>query len=177
MKISLIALCNYSFAGELDPETGEIHVIDRTSHRSDDSTKYVWLPKVAENGWFQRVRGLWVAVYRVPEAPAELWLQLGERRFELGQESSSQFEPEISNEDISMEHIAAERTFRLFRNGSLQATHQYRFKDIEYRAPDFIDPFPNWPPEEEEYDLLFFVHRILRDGGRWSRVLRRSVTR
>jgi hypothetical protein len=176
MKISLIALCNYSFAAELDPKTGEAHIIHRTSHRSDDGTKHVWLPKVAENGWFQRVRGLWVAVYRDPEAPAALWLQLGERRFELGKGSSSQFEPEISNEDPSAEDIEAERTFRLFRNGSLQAMHQYRFDEIEYQAPVSIDPFPAWPREEEEYDLLFFVHRILA-SDRWSRVLLRSVKR
>lgn len=170
MKISLIAHCNSSFAAELDPETGEAHLIHRTQHRSDDATKYVWLPQVAQNGWFQRVRDLWVAIYRDPEAPAELWLQLGERRFELGEGSSSQFEPEISNEDPSAEDIEAERTFRLFRNGSLQAMHRYRFDEIEYRSPGSIDPFPAWPQEEQDLDLLFFVHRLLA-GGRWSGAL------
>lgn len=175
MKISLIALSNYTIAAELDPQTGETHFIPRTSHRLDDGKKYVWLPKVAQNGWFQRVRGLFVAVYRDPEAPAELWLQLGERRFELGEGTTSQFEPEISNEDLSPDHFEAERTFRLFRNGSLQATHQYRPRDIEDQIPS-IDPFPAWPREEEDEDLLFLVHRILQDDGRWSRVLR-SVKR
>lgn len=169
MKISLIGHCNYSIAAELDPEAGEALFIRRTQHRSDDG-KYFFLPKVAENGWFQRMRGLLIALYRDPEAPAELWLQLGERRFELGEGSSSQFEPEISNEDLSPEHLEAERTFRLFRNGSLQAIHQYRPKDIEDQIPS-IDPFPAWPREEENEDLLFLVHRILLDGDRRSRVL------
>jgi len=169
VKISLIGHCNYSIAAELDPQTGEIQLIHRTHHRSDDG-KYFFLPKVPENGWFQRMRGLSVALYRDPEAPAVLWLQLGERRFEIGEGTSSQFEPEISNEDPSREDLRAERTFRLFRKGSLQAMHQYQIDEVENRIVS-IDPFPAWPQEEENEDLLFFVHRILQDDGRWSRVL------
>jgi hypothetical protein len=122
------------------------------------------------------MRGQWVAIYRDPQTPVELWLQFGERRFEVGEGTTSQFEPEISNEDPSQKDIDAERTFRLFRNGTLQAMHQYRFDEIEYRSPGSIDPFPPWPQEEQDLDLLFFVHRLLA-GGRWAGVLLRPVTR
>ncbi|HSS47790.1 MAG TPA: hypothetical protein VLX28_02480 [Thermoanaerobaculia bacterium] len=175
MKISLIGHCNYSIAAELDPETGEAHLIYRTPHQSDDGKKHLWLPEVALNGWFQPIRGLFVALYRDPESPSQLWLQLGAQRFELDAKSNSQFEPEISNEDIAPEHLDAERTFRLYRNDTFQAMHQYRPNEIENQVIN-IDPFPAWPQEEENEDLLFLVHRILRDDGRWSRVLR-SVKR
>ncbi|MFY9823730.1 MAG: hypothetical protein WAM82_20285 [Thermoanaerobaculia bacterium] len=170
MKISLLGHCNYSIAAELDPETGDVHLIHRTPHQSADG-KHVWLPEVPRNGWFQPIRGLFVALYRYPESPSQLWLQLGERRFELGEGSSSQFEPEISNEDLAPEHLYAERTFRLFRNGSLQAMHQYRPNEIENQVVN-IDPFPAWPREEEDDDLLFFVHRVLVEDGRRTWVLR-----
>ena len=176
MKISLIGHHKHSIAAELDPETGEARLIHRTLHRSDDGKKPVWLPEVPRNGWFQPIRGLFVALYRDPESPSQLWLELGERRFELDEGSSSQFEPEISNEDIAPEHLDAERTFRLYRNGTLQAIHQYRPDEIENQVIN-IDPFPAWPREEEDEDLLFFVHRVLQDSGRWSRVLRGSGTR
>jgi hypothetical protein len=176
VKISLIGHCYYSIAAELDPETGEAHLIHRTLHRSADGKTSVWLPEVPLNGWFQPIRGLFVALYRDPESPSQLWLQLGETRFELDEGSSSQFEPEISNEDTAPEHLDAERTFRLYRNGTLQAMHQYRPDEIENQVIN-IDPFPAWPREEEDEDLLFLVHRILRDDGRWSRVLLPSVNR
>jgi len=170
VKISLIGHCNYSIAAELDPETGEAHLIHRTPHQSDDGKKHVWLPEVPRNGWFQPIRGLFVALYRDPGSPSELWLQFGKRRFELDEESNSQFEPEISNEDLAPEHLDAERTFRLFRNGTLQAMHQYRSNEIENQVVN-IDPFPAWPHEEEDDDLLFFVHRVLVEGDRRTRLL------
>ena len=172
MKISLIGHHKYSIAAELDPQTGEVRLIPRTLHRSDDGKSPVWLPEVTQNGWFQPIRGLFVALYRDPESPSQLWLQLGEQRFELDEKSSSQFEPEISNEDIAPEHLDAERTFRLYRNGTLQAIHHYRPDEIENQTVS-IDPFPAWPHEEEEDDLLFFVHRVLVQDGRRLRVLPR----
>ena len=170
--ISLIGHCNYSVAAELDPEAGTVRYIQRT-RRKEGGPPY-WLPEVAEDGWFRVQGGLFTALYRDPAAPSALWLQLGGRRFEIGEGTRSEFEPEIGNYEPLLENSDVERTFRLYQDGALAATHVYRLQDRESRLEGGMDPFPSWPDEEENYDLLFFIHQILTQEGRRWRVLSKS---
>jgi len=171
--ISLIQLHNSSRAAELDPETGHVLYISRTRKEPDDGQPPYWLPEVGENGRYQVLADLFVAVYRDPATPSALWLQLGHQRFEIGDGTRSELEPEIENGEPLLESAEIDRTFRLFQDGRLVATHSYRLDDREKRLYYAMDPFPSWPDEEEDYDLLFFVHQIL-SGERWKGVLRRS---
>ena len=169
--ISLIQLHNYSKAAELDPATGEVLYISRTRKEPHDGQPPYWLPEVAENGWYQVLTGLFVALYRDPSAPSTLWLQLGDRRLEIGEGTRAEFEPEIENYEPRLESADIDRVFRLFQDGHPAAEHAYRLEDREKRLYYGMDPFPSWPDEEEDYDLLFFVHQIL-GGERWKGVLR-----
>jgi hypothetical protein len=173
IMISLIQLHDNSRAAELDPETGHVLYISRTRKEPDDGQPPYWLPEVGDNGWYQILADLFVAVYRDPSAPSALWLQLGDRRLEIGEGTRAEFEPEIENGEPRLENADVERAFRLFQDGHPVAEHAYRLDDREKRLYYGMDPFPAWPDEEENYDLLFLVHQILI-GERWKGVLRRG---
>jgi hypothetical protein len=168
--ISLIHLHDNSRAAELDPETGHVVYLSRTRKEPNDGQPPYWLPDVDQNGRYQVLGDLFVAVYHDPADPSALWLQLGRQRFEIGDGTRSEFEPEIENDEPLLESAEIDRVFRLFQDGHPAAEHAYRLNDRETRLYYSMDPFPSWPEEEENYDLLFFVHQILI-GERWKRVV------
>jgi hypothetical protein len=167
-SVSLIRYQHYSEAAELDHETGNLTVIKR--HRNPSGGRPYWLPDVPMHGWFDEVGGLQVVVYRVPDSPETLWLRLGHRRVAFSETVRSEFSPQFVDEEPHPESADVLRTFRLFEGDQLVAEHQYRLHDLSKRLERAIDPFPSWPEEEEDYDLLYFVHRITI-GERWRRVL------
>lgn len=166
--ISLIRYHHFSEAAEIDHATGDLTVIPR--HLNRDGERPVWLPDVPMNGWFDHAGGLLVAVYRVPDSPETLWLRLGDRRFAFSETVRSELSPQFPDEEVRLESVDALRTFCLFVGDQLVAEHRYRLHDLSKRLERSIDPFPAWPEEEEDYDLLYFVHRITV-GERWRRVL------
>lgn len=167
MTVSLVRHRDFSQVGELEPETGELRIIHRT--RSD--TAPYWLPEVPMHGWFDEIGGKLVLLYRNPAEDQVLWFQLDRFRSPLSGELRSEFAPDLENGEPLLENADVLRVFSLFRNDSLVARHAYQLNDRAQRLEGAMDPFPNWPDEEADYDLLFFVHRILVEE-RWPRVLR-----
>jgi hypothetical protein len=169
--VSLIRYHPNSEAAELDHATGDLAVIKR--HRSPDGKPPHWLPDVPLDGWFDYLGGLLVAVYRIRGDAGALWLRLGDRRFAFSEALRSEFSPQFPDQEPLVENVGVLRTLQLFEGDQLVAEHQYRLHDGTKPLERSIDPFPSWPEEEEDYDLLYFVHRIMI-GERWRRVLQHA---
>lgn len=122
------------------------------------------------DGYFDDTGGVFVALYRHPTWPEDLWLDIGGGRWRVSEDLTSWFSPEIGNGEPELANADVSRTFRLFNRGNVVLEHRYALNDRERRLRGAMDPFPSWPDEEEDYDLLFFVHQILQTG-RWRRVL------
>lgn len=161
MPLPLIRYHHYSQGGLLDPATGAIKLVSRDPTSCNGS-----------HGYFAQIGGALVALYREPATPDVLWLQFGGSRWPLTSETRSSFSPDIPNDEPSLENADVVRTFRLFDASGMLFEHTYALHDREERLRGGMDPFPNWPDEEENYDILYFAHRILQEEGRWTRVWR-----
>ena len=146
----------------LDPDSGRVEPIARSL--STDAPPS-WLPQISVNGCFDEIAGRFVALYR---DSTELWFQVGRERWLVSEYVTSSFAPDIPNTEPEPGNADRERTFRLFVDGAPRLELTYALHDREQRLR--TDPFPAWPEEEEDYDLLYFVHRILI-GERWRNVL------
>ena len=158
MTVRLIRYHLSSQGGLLDPATGNVEIVPRVPNSRDGSL-----------GRFDYLSGALVALYHEPAAPDVLWLQFGGSRWPFTDETRSAFSPDIPNDEPSLENADVARTFRLFDASGLLFEHTYALHDREERLRGGMDPFPSWPDEEENYDILYFVHRILPEG-RWKRV-------
>ena len=167
MVLSLIRHHDHSRAATLDPRSGELRVVERS--RNPQGGPPYWLPDLRCHGAFDHLGGLLVALYRDPEDPAALRLQLGASRHPLGATSRSVFSPDFEDDEPRLEGSDVLRTFELFEGADLVAKHSYRLHDYERRLERGKDPFPAWPDEEANYDLLLRVHQIL-EAGTWRQV-------
>jgi hypothetical protein len=131
-----------------------------------------WLPDVPVHGYFDCIGGALVALYRRPEDDSPLWFHFGAHAIALTEASSSKFSPTFPDDEPLLDNANVERRFQLQDGDTLVVDFSYRLDDREKRLYFSIDPFPAWPDEEENYDLFYFVHRIL-ESGRWRRVLKR----
>jgi hypothetical protein len=171
MTLTLIRQGDYSRAALLDPERGKYRVLERQCRTLGRSNRGVWIPEVAEQGWYDVLGDVFVALYRDPTAPPWLWFQFGAKRFELGPAVHSTFAPELDNDNPPIDGATIQRTFRLFEGENRLVEHVYcAGRDAERRVDRSLPCC--WPSEEEQYDLLFFVHRVLLEPGRRDRVLR-----
>jgi hypothetical protein len=131
-----------------------------------------WLPDVPAHGFFDAIGGELVALYRTPEDDSTLWFQIGGRQIALTDTTSSTFTPTFDDDDEPrIESASVDRRFQLYDGDTLLVDHSYRLDDIDRRHYFSIDPFPSWPDEEEDYDLCYFVHRILQ-SDRWRGVFK-----
>ncbi len=171
MTLTLIRQGDYSRAALLDPESGKFRVLERRCKTLGRSSRGVWMPEVAEQGWYDILGDVFVALYRDPGVPSGPWFQFGAKRYELGPAVHSTFAPEIDNDNPPIDGAMIQRTFRLFEGDHRLVDHVYcAGRDAERRIDRSLPC--SWPSEEEEYDLLFFVHRVLSDPGRRELLLK-----
>jgi hypothetical protein len=142
----------------------------KTFERQRSSGAPYWLPELLVHGHFDFLGGLLVALYRIPTEPQSLWLQLGSSRIEINGSVTSSFSLALTDEEPALADADVLRRFELSVGGAVVAEHEYRLNDREKRLAYSAAPFPAWPDEEENYDLLLHVHRIICSGAR-SRVL------
>lgn len=143
----------------------------KTVERQKSSRAPYWLPELLVHGHFDFLGGLLVAMYRIPMEPRSLWLQLGSNRVEINGSVASSFSPKFTDQEPALANADILRSFELSLGGAVVAEYKYRLDDREKRLAYSCDPFPSWPDEEENYDLLLFAHRIICSGA-WSSILR-----
>ena len=155
-------------AATLIPGSTDFRSFER--QKNPDGPPY-WLPEVPIHGYFDCIGGELVALYRTPDDDSTLWFQIGGRQIALKDAILSTFTPAFADDEPLLENASVDRRFQLYDGDTLLVEHAYRLDDREKRLYFSIDPFPAWPDEEENYDLCYFVHRILQSGG-WKRVLK-----
>lgn len=164
--VTLVRYHVFSQAAVLTPGTAAL----QTFERQRSSHAPYWLPELLVHGHFDFLDGLLVALYRIPTEPRSLWLQLGPNRVEINGSVTSSFSPAFTDEEPAFANADVLRRFELSLGGAVVAEHTYRLNDREKRLAYSADPFPSWPDEEENYDILLHVHRLIGSGA-WARVL------
>jgi hypothetical protein len=168
-RIYLVRHHVFSEAAALDLPSGRFERLERRPNPA--KRQPYWLPALPIHGFFDELGGLLVALYRVPSEPDTLWLRLGPQVIAVDEVASSRFSPSLTEGEPLLANASVLRRFELSIHGAVQAAHEYRLDDSEKRLARGADPFPAWPDDEENYDLLLFVHRVI-DSGCWPRVLR-----
>lgn len=163
--VSLVRWHWASDAATLIPGSTDFHPFERQKNPDGPPR---WLPEVPIHGYFDCIGGQLVALYRIPDDAGTLWFQIGSRQIALTDATSSTFTPVFADEEPRLESATVDRRFRIYDGDTLLVDHAYRLDDREKRLYFSIDPFPAWPDEEENYDLCYFVHRILKSGS-WAR--------
>ena len=160
--VSLIRHRDYSHAAELDPDTGVVREITR---RWIDNG---FQPVVPEHGWFDRLGGAFVALYRSPDA---LVFHFDGRSYPIA--SGTRGELQLSDTERRQPFLpgVGERVFRLYEGEVLLLSHRYQPGRHAERIADALNPIPAWPKDEEDYDFLSFVHAVLAEPGRRERIL------
>ncbi len=170
MEISLLGHCNHSRLATLDTVSGTFKI--RRRRRVGSGEERQWEPMVPQHGVFDVLGGLPVALYRETCDSATLIFQFGLRSVALDAAASSEFRPELENDDPGIFSAWRRRSLCLRIGGTPIFQHRYRPGRTLLRLLDLVMiAVPAWPPEEEDYDLLYLVHRILAEPG-WRRVLR-----
>lgn len=173
MTISLVRHGDYSRVAKLDPRTGSLRVTRR--RRGVDPHRIgTWQPVVPEQGWFDWLGGKVVALYRDPPWEGRLWLQVGDRRFEVDDDTRSELVPQCPRHRPDLLGLRT-RHFRLIHRGEVACEHRYRPRRTRERLADALDPFPAWPTDEATYDLLCLVDSLLDFREARHRVLRRGL--
>lgn len=169
--VSLIRWRWARHAATLIPGSTDFRLLERQKNRVGPP---IWLPEVPLHGHFDFIGGQLTALYRIPDAADTLWFQIGGRQVALTDATSSTYTPVFSDPEPRLESADLDRRFRIYGGDTLLVDHAYRLDDREKRLYFSKDPFPSWPDDEENYDLCYFVHRVLRTGI-WSRILTRIL--
>ena len=162
-----VTLIRYHVASQAAILTPGTAVLETFERQKSSSPPPLWLPELLFDGHFDFLGGLLVAFYRIPMEPRSLWLQLGSNRAEINGSVTASFSPKLTDPEPALANADILRRFELLLGGAVVAEHEYRLDDREKRLANSCDPFPGWPDEEENYDLLLFVHRIICSGA-WS---------
>ncbi|MEK6334071.1 MAG: hypothetical protein AABM67_03920 [Acidobacteriota bacterium] len=129
---------------EFDPNTGTYRLLSRKQHSE--------LATTPPSGGYSIVDGTMLSLYRRDEV---LYFRAGDREFRLTDDVISK----LTREDNS-------RVFQLIQDGNSLAVFRYAPPVLD--VPMSADPTPFI--EEEDFDFLLFVHRVLTDTGRRNRV-------
>lgn len=129
---------------ELDPNTGTYQLLSRKRHPE--------LTTTPSSGGYSIVNGTMLSLYR-KDGP--LHLRFGDREFELTDDVTST----LTRENDS-------RVFQLVQDGNSLVVFRYAPPVLD--VPMSADPTPFI--EEEDFDFLLFVHKVLTDTGRRNRV-------
>lgn len=129
---------------ELDPSTGTYRLVSRKEHPE--------LTTIPPAGAYSVVNDTMLSLYRVDGL---LYLRVGDQEFELTYDVTSTLTREDNN-----------RVFRLDRDGDSLIV--FRYPTSVYEVPLSTDPTAFI--EEEDFDFLLFVHKVLTETGRRNRV-------
>lgn len=127
-----------------DPSTGTYRLLSRKQHSE--------LTNIPASGSYSIVNGAMLSLYR---RGGVLYLRVGDLEFKLTDDVTSTLIQEGDN-----------RLFQLIRSGNLLYVVRYvpPVPEVALR----IDPTPF--VEEEDFDFLLFVHKVLTEAGRRHRV-------
>ena len=129
---------------ELDPSTGTYRFFSRKQHPE--------LTIGSPAGGYSIINGTTLSLYR---RDGVLYFRAGDREFELTHDVISTLTQEDNN-----------RVFQLIRDGN--ALFILRYPPPVHEVALSIDPTPF--VEEEDFDFLLFVHKVLTETGRRHRV-------
>jgi hypothetical protein len=129
---------------EFDPGSNTYRFLSRKQYPESATT--------STSGGYSIIDGTMVCLYRMGGV---LYFGVADRLFKLTDEVTST----LTREDNKV-------AFRLFRDGNLLFIFEYRPPVCE--VPLSTDPTPFI--EEEDFDFLLFVHKVLTETGRRHRV-------
>lgn len=129
---------------ELDPNTGAYELLSRKLHPE--------LTTTPPSGGYSVVDGTMLSLYR---RDGVLYFRAGDREINLANDVISTLTREDNN-----------RVFQLIQDGNSLLIFRYLPPDHEIAFD--IDPTPF--VEEEDFDFLLFVHKVLTEPGRRYRV-------
>jgi len=129
---------------ELDPNTGAYRLLSRKLQPELTTTR--------PSGGYSMVNGTMLSLYR---RDGVLYFRAGDREFKLADDVISTLTREDNN-----------RVFQLIQDGNSLVI--FRYLPPVHEVALSIDPTPF--VEEEDFDFLLFVHKVLAETGRRHRV-------
>lgn len=129
---------------ELDPSNGTYRFLSRKQEPE--------LTTTPPSGSYSIVNGTMMSLYRIDGV---LYFRVGDHDFKLTDDVTSTLTREDNN-----------RVFQLIQDGNSRVI--FRYLPPVQEVPLSIDPTPFI--EEEDFDFLLFVHKVLTETGRRHRV-------